>query len=125
MGTIKSNNLSAEESLQENGANYRLLVKNLPNVVFKGHKDWSVDFIDDKPGPLFRRFDSDEVVEELLNSGFSLGGKLVEATVLFSDIRSFTTIAESPSPEDTIELLNAYFFLMIDAIANEGGSSIT
>jgi class 3 adenylate cyclase len=61
------------------------------------------------------------VVEELLNSGFSLGGKLVEATVLFSDIRSFTTIAESPSPEDTIELLNAYFSLMIDAIANEEG----
>ena len=58
MGTIKSNNLSAEESLQENGANYRLLVKNLPNVVFKGYKDWSVDFIDDKQRALFRRFDS-------------------------------------------------------------------
>ena len=33
-------------------ANYRLLVKNLPNVIFKGYKDWSVDFIDDKIGAL-------------------------------------------------------------------------
>ena len=29
-------------------ANYRLLLKNLPNVVFKGYRDWSVDFIDNK-----------------------------------------------------------------------------
>jgi adenylate cyclase len=77
--------------------------------------------LQDEQRALFRKFATDEVAEELLNSGFSLGGKLVEATVLFSDIRSFTTIAESQSPEDTIELLNAYFSLMIDAIANEGG----
>jgi adenylate cyclase len=77
--------------------------------------------LQDEQRALFRKFATDEVAEELLNSGFSLGGKLVEATVLFSDIRSFTTIAESQSPEDTIELLNAYFSSMFDAIANEGG----
>jgi class 3 adenylate cyclase len=75
----------------------------------------------DKQRELFRKFASDEVAEELLNSDFSLGGRRVEATVLFSDIRSFTTITESQSPEDTIDLLNAYFSLMIDAITGEGG----
>lgn len=75
----------------------------------------------DKQRELFRKFATDEVVEELLNSEFSLGGRRVEATVMFSDIRSFTTITESQSPEDTIELLNSYFSLMIDAIAGEGG----
>jgi class 3 adenylate cyclase len=77
--------------------------------------------LQDEQRALFRKFATDEVAEELLSSGFSLGGKLVEATVLFSDIRSFTTIAESQSPEDTIELLNAYFSSMFEAIANEGG----
>ncbi|MEW6657638.1 MAG: adenylate/guanylate cyclase domain-containing protein [Thermodesulfobacteriota bacterium] len=77
--------------------------------------------LQDEQRALFRKFATDEVAEELLNSGFSLGGRLVEATVLFSDIRSFTTIAESQSPEETIGLLNAYFSLMFDAIADEGG----
>jgi adenylate cyclase len=75
----------------------------------------------DEQRALFRKFTSDEVADELLNSGFSLGGRLVEATVLFCDIRSFTTIAESQSPQDTIELLNAYYGLMIGAITDQGG----
>jgi class 3 adenylate cyclase len=53
--------------------------------------------------------------------GFSLGGKYVEATAMFSDIRSFTTIAESQSPADTIELLNTYYTLMFEAIGGHGG----
>ena len=75
----------------------------------------------DKQRELFRKFTTDEVAEELLTSGFSLDGKLVDATVLFVDIRSFTTLAESQSPNDTIELLNAYYTLMIDATASAGG----
>ena len=92
-------------------------------ILLKARVDASLEKkrLRDEQRALFRRFATDEVADELLNSGFSLGGRLVEATVLFSDIRSFTTIAESQSPEDTIELLNAYFSLMIDAIANEGG----
>ncbi len=48
MGTVQGAPLPVDQALQENGAHYRLLVKNLPNVVFKGYRDWSVDFIDDK-----------------------------------------------------------------------------
>ena len=40
---------------------------------------------------------------------------------MFSDIRSFTTITESLSPADTIELLNSYYTLMFDAIGGHGG----
>ena len=40
---------------------------------------------------------------------------------MFSDIRSFTTITESQSPSDTIELLNDYYTLMFEAIAGHGG----
>ncbi|MCE9644660.1 MAG: response regulator [Chloroflexi bacterium] len=76
----------------------------------------------DEQRKLFRTFATKEVAEELLRTGFSLGGKHVNATVMFADIRSFTTIAESQDPSDTIELLNGYFGLMFDAINNHGGT---
>lgn len=70
---------------------------------------------------LIRKFATEEVAEELLKTGFSLGGKWVDATAMFCDMRGFTTIAESQSPAETIELLNDYFALMMDAIGGEGG----
>jgi class 3 adenylate cyclase len=75
----------------------------------------------DEQRKLFRTFATKEVADDLLKSGFSLGGKYVNASVMFSDIRSFTTIGEKQSPDDTIELLNNYFALMFEAIvANHG-----
>jgi class 3 adenylate cyclase len=61
------------------------------------------------------------VAQDLQTSGFSLGGKLVRASVMFSDIRGFTSLAESQPPEETIELLNTYYELMFDAISGHGG----
>jgi class 3 adenylate cyclase len=75
----------------------------------------------DRQRELFRKFATAEVAEELLVSGFALGGKHVEATVMFSDIRSFTGIVESQSAEETIDLLNSYYTLMFDAIGGQGG----
>ncbi|MBI4786821.1 MAG: response regulator [Chloroflexi bacterium] len=75
----------------------------------------------DRQRELFGKFATKEVAEELLRYGFSLGGKMVEATAMFSDIRSFTTITESQTPAATIEMLNRYFSYMVDAIGEEGG----
>ena len=75
----------------------------------------------DQQKQLVRRFATPEVAQDLQNSGFSLGGKRVHASVMFSDIRSFTTLAESQPPEETIELLNTYYALMFDAIRSHGG----
>jgi adenylate cyclase len=75
----------------------------------------------DQQRKLFRTFAAPEVAEVLLREGFSLGGKHVIATVMFADIRSFTSLAEDQDPADTIELLNNYFALMFEAITgNEG-----
>jgi adenylate cyclase len=75
----------------------------------------------DQQRELFRKFATAEVAEELLASGFTLGGKHVDATVMFSDIRGFTSLAESLPPAETIELLNNYYTLMFDAIESQGG----
>ena len=75
----------------------------------------------DRQRELFRKFATAEVAEELLQTGLTLGGKHVEASVMFSDIRAFTSLTEVLSPAETIELLNSYYTLMFDAIGGHGG----
>jgi adenylate cyclase len=75
----------------------------------------------DQQRELFRKFATAEVAEELLATGFALGGKYVDATVMFSDIRSFTSLVESRGPTETIDLLSSYYTLMFDAIGGQGG----
>ncbi|MEP7276295.1 MAG: adenylate/guanylate cyclase domain-containing protein [Betaproteobacteria bacterium] len=75
----------------------------------------------DQQQELVRRFATPEVAQDLQRSGFALGGRRVEGTVMFADIRGFTPLAESQSPEETIELLNTYYMLMFDAIIGHGG----
>ncbi|TML49949.1 MAG: response regulator, partial [Actinobacteria bacterium] len=66
----------------------------------------------DQQRELISKFATKEVAEDLLTSGFSLGGKHLDASAMFCDIRSFTTIAEGREPAETIELLNDYYTLM-------------
>ncbi|MBT8136560.1 MAG: GAF domain-containing protein [Gammaproteobacteria bacterium] len=62
------------------------------------------------------------VADQLMGSGEDiLGGKSSEITVLFSDIRSFTTITEALGPQGTVQMLNEYFTIMVDCITREGG----
>ena len=50
-----------------------------------------------------------------------MGGKESLGTVLFSDVRSFTTLTESLGATGTVSLLNEYFTVMVDCITGEGG----
>jgi adenylate cyclase len=62
------------------------------------------------------------VADRLVAAGAeALGGQSVDATVLFSDIRNFTTHSESLGPQGTVAMLNDYFTLMVDLIQREGG----
>jgi adenylate cyclase len=75
----------------------------------------------DEQRALVRRFATSEVAQDLQRSGFALGGKRIHATVMFCDIRGFTALVESQSPEETIDLLNTYYTLMFDVISSHGG----
>ena len=50
-----------------------------------------------------------------------LGGVSAEATIMFSDVRGFTTITEQYGAQGTVAFLNEYFSLMVDCISREGG----
>ncbi len=50
-----------------------------------------------------------------------LGGVSAEATIMFSDVRGFTTITEEYGAQGTVSFLNEYFSLMVDCITREGG----
>src|SRR5579859_1259412 len=68
------------------------------------------------------RYMDPTLADQLLASGTEvLGGQSVEATVLFSDVRSFTTLSEELGPQGIISLLNEYFTLMVDCITDQGG----
>ena len=75
----------------------------------------------DQQRDMIKRFATAEVAQDLAQSGFALGGRRVQASVMFADIRSFTALVETQPAEDTIELLNAYYTLMFDAISGQGG----
>jgi len=75
----------------------------------------------DQQKALISRFATSQVAQDLQQSGFALGGRRVQASVMFCDLRGFTRLAESQPPEETIELLNTWYTLMFDAIAGQGG----
>ena len=68
------------------------------------------------------RYMDPTLADQLLASGADfLGGQSVEATILFSDVRSFTTLSEELGAQGIISLLNEYFTLMVDCITDEEG----
>lgn len=68
------------------------------------------------------RYMAKEVVDRLLEHGEAvLGGMTQEATIMFSDIRGFTSMSERLTPQETVSMLNEYFSVMVDIIFDYGG----
>jgi adenylate cyclase len=71
------------------------------------------------------RYMDPELADQLMTADGSnedvMGGKQSVGTVLFSDVRSFTTITEELGAQGTVKLLNDYFTIMVDCITDEGG----
>ncbi len=71
----------------------------------------------------FSSYLSADLLDQLIQNpdSLSLGGESKELTILFSDIRGFTSISESMDPVSLINLLNRYFTPMTNAVLDNGG----
>jgi adenylate cyclase len=75
----------------------------------------------------FGRFVPESVVDQVLDQaeGLRLGGVRREGTVMFSDLRGFTSFAEHLDPGEVIDILNRYLTDMGDAILDHGGTLVS
>ncbi len=74
---------------------------------------------------IFARFVPEKVVDQVLartDDDLRLGGVQIEGTILFSDIRGFTTFSETQPAEGVLEILNRYLSAMSDAVLDHGGT---
>ncbi len=100
----------------------------LPLLSGEGEKMGSMIMIEDistekRMKSTMSRYMDPGLADQLLGEGDGdiMGGRDTTATVLFSDIRGFTTITESLGAQGTVSLLNEYFTIMVDCISKEGG----
>ena len=70
----------------------------------------------------FGKYVSIEVAKHLLEKKeIDLGGENIEATILFSDIRNFTSMSERMNPEEVVNMLNTYFSYITEPIMENNG----
>jgi adenylate cyclase len=77
---------------------------------------------------LFGRFVPEQVVDEVLartSDGLHLGGELRICTMMFTDLRGFTTFSESRPADEVIKILNHYFGEMSQAVLDHGGTLVS
>lgn len=117
--------MDAELKFEDKTLSVNLTV--LPLISIENSKLGTMIMIDDistekRMKSTMSRYMDPVIADQLLGTGEDiLGGKNTTATLLFSDIRSFTTLTEELGPQGTVSFLNEYFTIMVECIQREGG----
>jgi class 3 adenylate cyclase len=69
----------------------------------------------------FGKYVTSEVRDQILEGRIPLDGELKDVTVLFADLRGFTTLTESTNPKEVVKIINDYFSEMAEAIGQNHG----
>jgi adenylate cyclase len=75
----------------------------------------------DKLRATMGKYMTQSVMDHLMRGKVELGGETLTVTILFTDIRSFTSISETMTAHELVKLLNEYFTEMVTVIMEEGG----
>jgi adenylate cyclase len=75
----------------------------------------------DRVKDVFGRYIAKQAAERLLKGPLDLDGEAKRVTILFSDIRGFSSMAETMTPEQVVLFLNEYFSEMVDAVMEQEG----
>ena len=90
----------------------------------RGHFNTMVEGLEEreKLRDTFGKFVSIEIAKKLIDTrGIDLSGEEIETTVMFADIRSFTSLSEGYTPRELIDFLNDYFSYMVKPITLNSG----
>ncbi len=123
----QNSDISVDAEMEFGGKKLSVNLTILPLNSSEGKKLGSMIMIEDissekRMKSTMSRYMDPGLADQLLEGGEDiLGGKSVVATVLFSDVRSFTTLTEELGAQGTVSLLNEYFTIMVDCIQREGG----
>lgn len=127
MEATQKSDVTMDQEMVFGDATISVNVTFLPLLNAEGKKLGSMIMIEDissekRIKSTLSRYIDPGLTDQLLKGGEDiLGGKSMPATILFSDIRSFTTITEKLGAQSTVGMLNEYFTIMVDCIAHEGG----